>query len=77
MLTDRRMVYKKYAANREFSLEKGGELYIEATKSVATISISQPGQREASLNSHPVAATSLAKTLTEMDFPWQVNVKTG
>jgi len=77
VLTDRRMVYRKYAANREYTLDKGGELYIEATRSVATISISQEGQREASLNSHPLAATSLAKTLTEMDYPWKINVKTS
>ena len=77
VLTDRRMVYRKYAANREYVLDKGGELYIEATKSVATISISQENQREASLNSHPLAASSLAKTLTEMDYPWKINVTTS
>jgi len=70
-------VYKKYAAQRAYDLEKGGELYIEATRSMATISISQPGEREATLNSHPLAASSLAKTLTELNFPWQINVKTS
>ncbi|MCP4592891.1 MAG: hypothetical protein GY842_19315 [bacterium] len=77
VLTDRRMVFKKYAASREYDLKRGGELFIEATKATATISITQSGQREASLTSHPLAASSLAKTLTEMSFPWKVNVKTA
>ena len=76
VLTDRRMVYKKYAAHREYVLDKGGEVYVEATRAVATISISQPGQREASLQSHPLAASSFARTLTDMDYSWQINVKT-
>ena len=76
MLTDRRMIYKKYAAEREYLLDKGGEIYIEATRAVATISISQPDQREASLQSHPLAASSFARTLTEMNCPWRISVKT-
>lgn len=77
VLTDKRMVYKKYAAQREFVLEKGGELYIEATRSVASITVSQPGERQAVLNSHPLAASSLAKTLSEMNLPWKISVKTA
>ncbi len=76
VLTDRRMVYKKYASHREYTLEEGGEVYIEATRAVATISISQPGQRQALLLSHPLAASSFARTLTEMNYGWNVNVKT-
>ena len=76
VLTDRRMVYKKYAAHREYVLENGGEVYVEATRAVATISISQPGQREASLQSHPLAASSFARTLNDMNYSWQINVKT-
>ena len=39
-------------------------------------SLSQPGQREASLQSHPLAASSFARTLTDMNYSWQINVKT-
>ncbi|MCK4659106.1 MAG: hypothetical protein KAV82_06245 [Phycisphaerae bacterium] len=76
VLTDRRMVFKKYAANREYVLERGGEVYIEATKSVAMISIAQPGQREAVLNSHPLSASSFARSLSDMNYGWDINVKT-
>ncbi len=76
VLTDRRLIYKKYAANRIYQLETGGSIYIEASKAVATISITQPGQREAALTSHALAASSFARTLTDLNFPWQVNVKT-
>ena len=76
VLTDKRMIYKKYAANRVFVLDKGGKINIEGSKSSAMIEISQPGEREALLRSHPTAAGSLARSLTELHYPWQVIVKT-
>ena len=53
ILTDRRLVYKKYASQREYDLLKQGSVQIDADKTTAMIEISQEGQRSAVLSSSP------------------------
>ena len=76
VLTSKRMVYKKYASHREYPLTKDGKLFIEADRASAMIEISQEGERDAMLTLRPIAASSLARTLTELQRPWQVRVST-
>ncbi len=73
ILTDRRMVYKKYTARREFKLTQGGALEIEASKSAAMVEIVQPNQRTAVLAVTPLAAGSLARSLQSLNFPWDIH----
>ena len=76
VLTDKRLVYKKYSALREYALDHAGTLDIEATKSTANVEIVQPDRRTAILSTTPLAASSLARSLTGLKKPWKVNVAT-
>ncbi len=76
VLTDRRLIYKKYSTTREYQVEAGGKLDIEADVRRAAIRISQAGERDATLRSSPLAASHLAKALAKAPHPWKVKVKT-
>ena len=76
LLTNRRMVYKKYTARREYALAEGGTVEIEASKSAAMIEINQSGQRSAVLAATPMAAGSLVKSLKSLNLPWVVHAVT-
>lgn len=76
ILTDHRMIFKKYSTLREYDMEAGGRIRIEADKRKADIHISQPSTREATLHSTPLAASHLAKALSKLNHPWQVKVNT-
>ncbi|NOT01347.1 MAG: hypothetical protein HOP29_12045 [Phycisphaerales bacterium] len=77
VLTDRRLIFKKYATIREFDVVAGGRLDIDANTRAAVIRISQAGAREAQLNASPVAASHLAKAITALKTPWQIKVTTA
>ncbi|MCP4247902.1 MAG: hypothetical protein GY778_12710 [bacterium] len=74
VLTDQRMLFKKYASHREYPLAKGGRLFVEASRAAAMIELSQEGQRDAMLTLRPLAASSLARTLTDLKQPWEIQV---
>ncbi len=76
VLTDQRLIYKKYAALREYLLDKDGLLDIEATQARASIEIQQKEERPATLATTPLAASSLARTLSGLKKPWKINVVT-
>ncbi len=76
VVTDCRLIYKKYSTLRQFDINEGGELDIKADRRDAEIHIIQKGQREATLKSNPVAASHLAKALSMMSHPWKVKVAT-
>lgn len=76
VVTDRRLIYKKYSTLRQFDINEGGELDIKADRRDAEIHIIQKGQREATLKSNPIAASHLAKALSKMSHPWKVKVAT-
>lgn len=76
VLTDRRLIFKKYATVREFDVVAGGRLDIDANTTAAVVRISQSGTREAQLNASPVAASHLAKAITALKSPWQIKVTT-
>ena len=76
VLTNKRIVYKKYAALREYPLDTEGVLDIEASRSMANLEIIQPGNRNGLLSTTPLAASSLARTLTSLQKPWKINVTT-
>ncbi len=77
VLTDRRLIYKKYATKREFDVAIGGTLDITADRKSALIRICQDDVREAVLCSNPVAASHLARALTKLDPPWTIKVHTS
>ncbi|HUU85987.1 MAG TPA: hypothetical protein VM243_21025 [Phycisphaerae bacterium] len=77
ILTDRRMVYKKYASRREYKLDAAGTLFIEATRAAANIEISQEGERDAMVTIKPLAAGNLARRLGEAATTWQIRVTTS
>jgi hypothetical protein len=76
ILTDRRIVYKKYASHREYDLAQQGSVLIEADRSSAMIEVTQEGQRSAVLTASPLAAGSLAKSLRSLNGPWTVRAQT-
>lgn len=76
VLTDRRMIFKKYSTTREYPIESGGKLHITADRKQAVIRILQPGRREAALHASPLAASHLAKSLAKLKTAWAVDVKT-
>ena len=76
VLTDSRLIFKKYGTKREYDVPTGGRIEIQADKRNAVVRIMQPGVREAKLHSNPVAATHLAKSLTKLKHPWDIKVKT-
>ena len=77
ILTNRRMVYKKYASHREYPLGKGGKMFIESNRAAAMIEISQHGERDAMLTVKPTAATALARALSEQSEPWEIKVQSS
>lgn len=76
VLTNKRMIYKKYSALREYPLDSEGTLDIEATKATANVEVAQRDRRAAILSTTPLAASSLARTLTMLKKPWKINVST-
>jgi hypothetical protein len=74
VLTNHRMIYKKYSTRREYVVKDGGKLDIEADVKRARVRIVQDGLREASLNASPRAASTLAKSLAKSKHPWKVHV---
>ncbi len=76
VLTDRRLIYKKYSTTREYQVQTGGLLDIEADRKLASIRVSQSGSRDALLHASPHAASHLAKALTALKHAWQVKVHT-
>lgn len=76
VLTDRRLVFKKYSTHREFDVDAGGRLIIEADKRNAIVRIRQDDANDATLRSNPTAASHLARALASLKQPWQVKVET-
>jgi hypothetical protein len=76
VLTDSRIIYKKYAALREYSLDAAGTMDIEASRHAASIEIAQDEKQPATLATTPLAASSLARTLTGLNKSWKINVTT-
>ncbi len=76
VLTNKRLVYKKYAATREYAVGAGGNIEIHANHRKASIRISQSGHRDATLHASPHSASRLAKALSKLDKPWRVKVET-
>lgn len=74
VLTNKRVIYKKYAALREYPLDTEGVLDIEASRSTANVEIVQKDRRASILSTTPLAASSLARTLTMLKKPWKINV---
>jgi len=75
VLTDTRLIFKKYGTRREYDVHIGGRIEIQADKRTAIVRIVQTGAREAKLHSNPVAATHLAKALNKLQHPWEFKVK--
>lgn len=76
VLTDKRMVYHKYQALREYPLDLGGKLDIDASRQIANIEIKQTDRHDALLATTPLAASSLARTLTGLQKPWKIEIST-
>lgn len=76
VLTDRRMIFKKYSTSRIYDVQRGGKLNIEADRKHAVVRIAQAGERDATLNSNPATASHLARALSKLNQPWQVKVQT-
>jgi len=76
VLTDRRLIFKKYGLQRVFDVHAGGRLIIEADKRNAVVRIRQDDAHDATLRSNPVAASHLARSLTNLKRPWQIKVST-
>ncbi len=77
VLTDRRIVYKKYAACCDYPISRGGQLVINANQNRATVELSQAGCADAICQTRPLVAGALARTLTELSPKWQIEVHTG
>jgi predicted Zn finger-like uncharacterized protein len=76
IITDQRMIYKKYQALREYALGDRGTLDIDADRAIASVEILQDEKPPAVLATTPLAASSLARTLTGLSKDWTINVTT-
>ncbi len=76
VLTDRRIIYRKSAALREYPLNRDGTLEIEANRATANVEIAQTDRRAAILSTTPLAASSLARTLSNLKTGWKINIAT-
>lgn len=76
ILTDQRLIYRKYAALREYPLLETGRLDIEADRAMASVEILQTDKSPAVLSTTPLAASSLARTLSSLNRAWQIKVTT-
>ena len=76
VLTDQRLIYRKYAALREYPLDLDGTIDIEASRQAANVEIMQSSKRASLLSTTPLAASSLARTLSNLKKPWRINVTT-
>jgi predicted Zn finger-like uncharacterized protein len=76
VLTDQRLIYRKYAALREYPLATAGTLDIDADRSLASVEIAQADRPAAVLSTTPLAASSLARTLSSLNKAWAINVTT-
>ncbi len=77
VLTDRRVVYKKYAACRDYAVRLGGRVYVEATPARATVELAQDGKDDAVCVLRPLAAGALARSLSELSPAWKITVNTS
>jgi len=76
ILTDQRLIYKKYQALREYMLSEPGTLDIDADRATASVEITQPARPTAVLATTPLAASSLARTLSGLGKDWTIHVST-
>lgn len=72
VLTNRRLVYKKYAAFREYALESTGRIEITPRGGQAAIHIYDRGERPAIVKLEPPAAEDLAGQLRRLHCKWVV-----
>jgi hypothetical protein len=72
VLTDRRLVCKKYAACRDFPLTETGRMEIRSAGAVANVRVFEDGQRPASLKLEARDAADLAAHLNKLGCPWTV-----
>jgi hypothetical protein len=72
VLTDRRIVCQTHGLHREFYLQSGGMLRIDADHDAATIAIQQGRDPGTSITTTPLTAGSLAQSLKALDYPWSV-----
>ncbi len=72
VLTDRRLVYKKYAANREYPLADPGRLEVATAGPHATVRIFEEGQRPALAKLDADAGRDLPAALRTLRCDWTI-----
>ncbi|MFQ5491828.1 MAG: hypothetical protein ACE5GE_14000 [Phycisphaerae bacterium] len=77
VLTDRRLVFKKYGGCREYSVQQGGRIHVQANENRANVEIFQEGKDDAACTTRPLAAGALIRTLGELVGQWDVAVDTN
>lgn len=77
VLTDRRLIFKKYGGCLEYSVERGGQIHVHASPKRATLEIIQPGRQDAVCTTKPLTAGALVRTLSELSSQWVVTVETN
>lgn len=77
VLTDRRLIYKKYGGCVEYAVELGGRIHVHASQNRATLEIIQQGRQDAVCTTRPLIAGALVRTLSELSGQWEVAVETN
>lgn len=72
VLTNRRLIFKKYAACREYPLHTSGRIEIIPKGGQTTVHIYERGERPAVLRLEPTAAEDLAGNLRRLHCRWTV-----
>ncbi len=72
VLTNRHLSFHKYSTSREFSLSKGGKVFLEADRNGTTLRIVQRGRKDAAVNLRPALAKELVSELQRSGRQWTV-----
>lgn len=72
VLTSRHLSFHKYSTSREFSLSKGGKVFLESDRDSTTLRIVQRGRKDAAVNLRPALAEKLVSELQRSGQQWTV-----
>ncbi len=73
VLTDKHLSFHKYSASREFSLSKGGKIYLQPDQKVTTLRIVQRGRKDATVNLEPALVEKMLGELRRSGRQWTVS----
>jgi hypothetical protein len=72
VLTSKQLSFHKYSSSREFSLTRGGRVYLRPEEKNTALRIVQKGRKDATLHLDPATADSLVSELKRTGRQWSI-----